>query len=58
MISETTYSAQTKLIRESLHVSEHEIGYLNLGVAANKDQKWPIFSLQPLKRPKDLEILS
>ena len=30
MISETTYSSKTKLIRLNLHVSEHGIGYSNL----------------------------
>ena len=30
MISETTYSSQTKLIGLNLHVSEHGIGYSNL----------------------------
>ena len=30
MISETTYSSQTKLIGFNLHVSEHGIGYSNL----------------------------
>ena len=30
MISKTAYSSQTKLIGQSLHVSEHRIGYSNL----------------------------
>ena len=34
MISGTTYSSQTELIGESLHVSEHGICYLNLAFTA------------------------
>ena len=33
MISETTYSSQTKLLGQSLHVSEQGIGYLDLTFA-------------------------
>ena len=39
MISETAYSSKTKLIGQSLYVSEHRIGYLNLAFAANKGKK-------------------
>ena len=58
MISETAYSSQTKLIGESLCISEHGIGYSNLAFAANKGQKRPIFSFKPLKRLEGLEIQS
>ena len=47
MISETAYSSQTKLIGQSLHVSEHGIGYLNLAFAANKGQKGQYSVLSP-----------
>ena len=36
MISDTTYSSQTKLIGQSFHVSEHGIGYSNLAFEAKK----------------------
>ena len=39
MISETTYSSQTKMLGQGLGASEHGIGYSNLAIAANKDQK-------------------
>ena len=58
MILETTYSSQTKLIGESLHVSEHGIGYLNLAFAANEGQNGPIFSFIPSKNLEGLEIMS
>ena len=51
-LNETTYSSQT------LHLSEHGIGYTNLAFAANKGQKRPIFSFKPLKPLKGLEIQS
>ena len=58
MISETTYSSKTKLIGQSLCISEHGIGYLNLAFAAKKGQKRSIFSFKPLKRLEGLEIQS
>ena len=58
MFSETTYSSQTKLIGQSLYVTEHGIGYLNLAFAANKGQKRPIFNFKPLKRLEGLGIQS
>ena len=58
MISETTYSSQTKLIGQSLHVSEHRIGYLNLVFEARKGQKRLIFGFKPLKGLEGLEIQS
>ena len=56
MISETTYSSQTKLIGEGLLIGEHGIGYSNLAFAANKGQKRPIFSFKPLKCLEGLEL--
>ena len=50
MFSETAHSSKTKLIGQSLHVSEHGIGYSNLTFEAKKDQKRPIFGFKPLKR--------
>ena len=58
VFSETAYSSQTKLIGQSLHVSQQEIDYSNLAFAANKGQKRPIFSFKPLKRLEGLEIQS
>ena len=49
VFSKTAYSSPTKLIGESLCISEHGIGYSNLAFAANKGQKRPIFSFKPLK---------
>ena len=54
MVSETTYSSQTKLIGQRLHVLEYGIGYSNLAFKANKGQKRSIFSLKPLKCLKGL----
>ena len=51
MISETGYSSQTKLIGQSLHVSEHGIGYLNLAFAANKGPKGLYSVLKALQTP-------
>ena len=56
VISETTSGSQTKLIRQSLYVSEHGIGYLNLVFVANESQKRPIFRFLPLKRAEGIEI--
>ena len=39
VISEITFSSQTKLIRQSLYVSEHGIGYSNLAFQVNRGQK-------------------
>ena len=39
MISETAYGNQTKLIGQTLPLSEHRIGYENLVFEANKGQK-------------------
>ena len=36
VFSENAYSSQTKLIGQSLHVSEHGIGYSNLAFAGFK----------------------
>ena len=58
MISEITYSGQTKLIGEGLLIGEHRIGYSNLAFEAKKGQKRPIFSFTPLKRLEGLEIQS
>ena len=58
VISETTYSSPTKLIRQSLYVSEHGIGHLNLAFEPQKGQKRAIFSFKPLKRLEGLEIQS
>ena len=58
MILENVYSSQTKLIGQSLHVSEHGIGYLNLAFEPQKCQKRAIFSFKPLKRLEGLEIQS
>ena len=58
VFSETAHTSQTKLIGQSLCVSEHGIGYLNLAFAANKGQKSAIFSFEPLKRLEGLEIQS
>ena len=55
MILGTAYNSQTKLIGQSLHVSEHGIGYLNLVFADNEGQKRPIFSFKLLKHPKGLK---
>ena len=56
VFSDTTYDSQTKLIGQSLHASEHAIGYLNLTFAANKGQKGPIFSFKPSKGLDGLEV--
>ena len=58
MISETTYSSQTKFIGQSLPIREHGIGYSNLAFEPPKGQKRPIFSFKPLKRLEGLEIQS
>ena len=58
MISETTYSSQTKLIGEGFLIGEHRIGYSNLAFEAKKGQKRLIFSFKPLKRLEGLEIQS
>ena len=42
MIPESTYSSQTKLMGQSLCVSEQRIGHLNLAFAANKGQNGKI----------------
>ena len=58
-ISKTTYSSHTKLIGQSLHVSEHGIGYSNLAFSDNKGQKRPLFSfesLKPLEGQKNSEL--
>ena len=58
MIPEAAYSSQTKLIRQSIHVWEHGIGYLNLAFEAKKGQKRSILGFKPLKRLEGLEIQS
>ena len=58
MILETTYGCQTKLIGQSLCVSEQRIGYLNLVFATNQGQKRLTFSFKPLKLLEELEIQS
>ena len=47
VFSETAYSSQTKLIGQSLCISEHGIGYLNLAFAANKGKKGQYSVLSP-----------
>ena len=44
MISENTYSSQIKLIGQSLCISEHGIGYLNLAFAPRNTCKAGISS--------------
>ena len=56
VFSETAYSSHTKLIGESLCISEHGIGYSILAFAANEGRKRPIFTFKPMKCLKGLEI--
>ena len=58
MISETTYSSQTKLKGQSPPIREHGIGYSNLAFEAKKGRERQIFSFKPLKRLEGLEIQS
>ena len=58
MISETAYGSQTKFKGESLHVSEHGIGYLNFTFEAKKGQNRLILGFKPLKSLEGLESQS
>ena len=58
MVLETAYSSQFKLIGQSLCVSEHGIGYLNLAFATNKGQKKADIKFETLKCLEGLEIQS